>query len=287
MLDLSNSIQTIASSLKGASIEELSTTYLSGASSHKIELSNANQGGKYISSVLYLLQEKLSGYQMCAFSTESCRDICLGTNSGHGAMMKSTEKTNMVQVARLKRTLLLKEQYNTFMAILVKELKALSTKAEKKGVQAVFRFNGTSDLLIEHYKVDGKTLFEIFPEIQFYDYTKSKTRMIQFLQGKMATNYYLIYSYAPENESDAQEILALGGNVAVVFDEKATKKHRPTFIGQRFLGHEIITGDDHDLRFADPQGGYVVGLTRKGNNRQKGRKFFVNLDRLELQAEVA
>jgi hypothetical protein len=97
--------------------------------------------------------------------------------------------------------------------------------------------------------------------------------MIKFLNGDMPTNYHLTFSYTPENEDKAKEVLALGGNVAVVFNEKATKKHLPSFIGKRFLGHEVINGDVHDLRFDDPQGGYVVGLTRKG--RKKDMAFFV------------
>jgi hypothetical protein len=277
MLDFKNSISEWSESLKNASAEELKTSYLIGTSSHKIELSNQTKGAKFLSSVLYLLQEKLSGFQVCPWATESCREICLGTNSGHSAMKKKGENTNAVQVARLKRTLLWVNHREEFLATMRKELNSLVKSAKKKGVKPAFRFNGTSDLLIE------KTgLIEEYPEVQWYDYTKSKKRMIQYLNGELPSNYYLVFSYTPENESDAQEILALGGNVAVVFNEKTKKKGGerllPTYIGKRFLGHEIIDGDIHDLRFDDPQGGYVVGLTRKGN--QKDMKFFINVDRV-------
>jgi len=276
-MDFTNSIQNWATELKDASPEALKTTYLIGASSHKIEVSNKEKGAKYISAILYLLQENLSGFQMCAWATDSCREICLGTNSGHSAMVKGGEVTNQVQVARLKRTILWNQHNEVFLNILRKELNSLVAKAEKKGVKPAFRFNGTSDILIE------KTgLMEEYPTVQWYDYTKAKSRMVQFLSGKLPTNYHLTYSYTPEREKDAIEVLALGGNVAVVFNEKTKKKGGerllPSFIGQYFLGHEIIDGDIHDLRFDDKQGGYVVGLTRKGN--QKDMAFFINLDRV-------
>jgi hypothetical protein len=41
----------------------------------------------------------------------------------------------------------------------------------------VVRLNGTSDIPFENIKfMDGKNIFELFPEIQFYDYTKIPNR---------------------------------------------------------------------------------------------------------------
>jgi hypothetical protein len=280
MTNLSLSIQENASSLANATAEELETSYLIGSSSHKIELSNKAKGQKYLSSILYLLQEGLSGHQVCPWATDSCKEVCLGTNSGHSAMLKTGNKTNVVQIARLKRTLLFKNHKDIFLAKFEKELQNLVKAANKKGVKPAFRFNGTSDLMIEHFG-----LIEKYPEIQWYDYTKSKARMIKFLSGKLPSNYHLTFSFTPENEQDAQEILSLGGNVAVVFNEKATKKHAPTFVGKTFLGHTVINGDVHDLRFDDPQGGYVVGLTRKG--RKKDLAFFIDPTRCEVVTKEA
>lgn len=280
MTDLTKSIQENAVLLKDASVEDLKTSYLAGSSSHKIELSNSTMGGEYLSSILYLLQENLSGFQVCPWATESCKEVCLGTTSGHAALIKGGNATNTVQVARLKKTILFKKHKEVFLAKLRKELKALVNKAAKKGVKAAFRFNGTSDL-----QVETLGLMEEFPSVQWYDYTKSKARMMKFLSGKMPANYHLTFSYTPENEAAAREVLAAGGNVAVVFNEKATKKHAPTFIGGRFLGHEVIDGDQHDLRFADPKGGYVVGLTRKG--RKKDMKFFIDPSLVESKELAA
>jgi hypothetical protein len=276
-MDFTNSIQEWASHLSEVPATNLETSYLIGASSHKIEVSNKAKGGKFISAILYLLQENLSGVQMCPWATDSCREVCLGTHSGHAAMTEHGHQTNIVQLARLKRTLLFNNHREVFMNTLRKELNALVKKAFKKGVYPAFRFNGTSD-----YPIETLGLMEEYPAIQFYDYTKSRARMMKFLQGKMPSNYHLTFSYTPENKEYARQVLAAGGNVAVVFNEKGRKvkkvRQTPTFVGQYFLGHEVIDGDTHDLRFDDPQGGYVVGLTRKGN--QKDMKFFQDLDKV-------
>jgi hypothetical protein len=278
-MDFKNSIQEWASDLSKANASELETSYLIGSSSHKIELSNRTKGAKFLSAILYLLQENLSGVQMCAWATDSCKEICLGTNSGHAAMVETGAKTNVVQIARLKRTLLFSNHREEFMNGLRKELNAMVKKAEKKGVQAAFRFNGTSDFPIETLGI-----MEEYPTVQWYDYTKSKARMMKFLSGKLPSNYHLTFSYSPENEESAKEVLTAGGNVAVVFNEKTKKvkgeRQLPTFVGSRFLGHEIIDGDIHDLRFDDLQGGYVVGLTRKGN--KKDMKFFIDTARVSV-----
>jgi hypothetical protein len=272
-MDFTNSIQEWATDLKDAPMSDLEVSYLIGSSSHKIELSNRTQGAKFLSAILYLLQENLSGVQMCPWATDSCKEVCLGTNSGHAAMVAGGEVTNVVQVARLKRTLQFANHREVFLKNLRKELDSMVKKAKKKGVKPAFRFNGTSD-----FPVETLGIIEDYPEVQWYDYTKSEKRMMKFLSGKMPANYHLTFSYTPENANAAKSILALGGNVAVVFNEKTRKvkkvRQLPSFIGGRFLGHEVIDGDIHDLRFDDPQGGYVVGLTRKGN--QKDMKFFVD-----------
>lgn len=284
MMDFTNTLEEWATYLKDAPVEELTTSYLIGASSHKLEVSNKAMGGRFLSSILYLLQDNLSGINVCPWATKSCRDICLGTHSGHACMVKTGNVTNHVQIARMKRTILFAKHREVFMAILSKEVGALVRKAEKKEVTPAFRFNGTSDLPLENYGI-----LEKFPMVQFYDYTKSLKRMKSFLNGDMPTNYHLTFSYTPENEDKALEVLQLGGNVAVVFNEKLRKSKgerlTPSFVGKTFLGSEVVDGDLHDLRFDDPQGGYVIGLTRKG--RLKDMDMFLNPERALDNLKIA
>ena len=49
-------------------------------------------------------------------------------------------------------------------------------------------------------------------------------------------------------------VLQMGGNVAVVFRDRLPKTWK---------GHEVINGDESDLRFRDKQG-VIVGLIEKG-----------------------
>jgi hypothetical protein len=279
-MDFSKDITTIAGELQGASLDELAVSSLITTTGHKIEVTNSFQKEKWYTGITYLLQDKLSGHNVCPWATDSCREVCLGTHSGHARMIKGGNKTNHVQAARLKRTIMYFNFREEFLNGLRKELNSLVRKAEKKGVKPAFRFNGSSDLSFEK-----SGIMEEYPNIMFYDYTKSFHRMTNFLDGDLPENYHLTFSYTPENEDKASLILAMGGNVAVVFDERSTTKHAPTFIGRQFLGHEIITGDEHDLRFLDPKGGYVVGLTKKGH--QKNKAFFISVDRTTKAAEAA
>ena len=67
-----------------------------------------------------------------------------------------------------------------FLNKLVKEIEKIDAKSKKESLESnefngkvCIRLNGTSDLAFEKFKVrDGKTIMELFPHIQFYDYTK-------------------------------------------------------------------------------------------------------------------
>ena len=69
------------------------------------------------------------------------------------------------------------------------------------------------------------------------------------------------------------EALALGYNVAVVFDVKKKQLFPPTW-----NKHEVVDGDDTDLRFLDPQGGFVIGLRAKGSAKKDSTGFVVTLN---------
>ena len=95
---------------------------------------------------------------------------------------------------------------------------------------------------------------EAFPDVQFYDYCKSPERMTKFVNGEMPTNYHLTFSRSETNGALALAFLRSGGNVAMVF-----RKSLPA----TYFGHEVIDGDETDLRFLDGKG-KIVGLKEKG-----------------------
>jgi len=199
--------------------------------------------------VMYLLPHKASGYQVCPMATKECIAGCLNTS---GRVIMDINNTNCILTARLLKTRLFFEQRNLFMGWLVAELKTGQKKAIKDGYKFSVRLNGTSDLNWNAYKINGKTLFQLFPDVQFYDYTKVATRFID-----MPKNYHLTFSYTGYNWAESKTILDGGNNVAVIFN---IKKGQP--LPSTFNGYPVIDGDLTDYRPDDGKG-VIVGLRWK------------------------
>lgn len=213
----------------------------------------------YLSFILHLAPANLSGKEVCPKRTAGCTAACLNT-AGRGGMFKKGETTNVIQQARIRKTKMFFEQRDEFMAQLVKDIKLGIKQAEKKNMVPVFRLNGTSDLSWEKYEVaDGKNIFQMFPEIQFYDYTKVLGRKTGDIK-----NYHLTFSNADGNLNDVIAAKHAGLNIAVVFNQ----------LPQRYLGREVINGDDTDLRFLDPKE-VIVGLKAKGKAKKDTSGFVV------------
>ena len=200
---------------------------------------------------IHLAPSNLSGFNTCKDASAGCAAACLNT-AGMGVY-------STVQNARIAKTRLFFSDKSAFMVQLVKEIIAAVKKANKNGMQAAFRLNLTSDLPWEKIRHDGKNIFELFPSVQFYDYTATLSRMSAFLAGEMPVNYHLTFS-RKENTPAAivESVLSSGGNVAVVF-----RKSLPA----RAFGADVVNGDETDARFLDGKG-KVVGLVEKGRAKK-------------------
>ena len=199
-----------------------------------------------MSAPLHLAPANLSGYEVCPMATQGCRAACLHT-AGNPAHMAGKER------ARIARTKLYFEDREFFLQVLKAEIAELERKAHRAGMMPAVRLNATSDIPWERVKLDGKSLPEHFPGVTFYDYTKRPNR-----KG-LPANYTVTFSLAEDNDAAAAQALANGLNVAVVF---STKRNHD--LPQSFMGREVIDGDAHDFRPADPRG-VVVGLRAKGS----------------------
>jgi len=209
----------------------------------------------YLSFVLHLAPSDLSGYNTCPMASAGCRAACLNT-AGRGGIFKKGESTNVIQKARIAKTRMFFEDRETFMLQLVREVKAAIRQAEKKNMIPCFRLNGTSDIRWETVSIGGhKNIMEMFPQVQFYDYTKLTNRR------NLPANYHLTFSRSESNDS---ALSTVEQNIAVVFN---------TLPGV-YLGRPVISGDDTDLRFLDPVG-VVVGLKAKGKARKDTSGFTV------------
>jgi hypothetical protein len=121
----------------------------------------------------------------------------------------------------------------------------------------------------DYGKLRNVTLFEIYPDVQFVDYTKLPERMIN-----PPKNLHLTFSFSGHNWTMCEKLLRLGRNVAVIFGEGL-----PT----AYEGYTVINGDLHDLRHLDPRTGVIVGLTPKGRKAKAMRSAFIIRDYAEMQ----
>ena len=225
----------------------------------------------YMTYILHLAPANLSGYETCPKRTEGCTAACLNT-AGRGGMFKPGG-TNTIQEARKRKTRLFFENRTEFMSALLKDITSAIKQSKKKGLIPVFRLNGTSDLSFEKYEIlDGRNIFQMFPEVQFYDYTKILGRKV-----KDIPNYHLTFSAADGNDVDVLKAIAQGYNVATVFGLKKTEPMPETYNGR-----PVFNGDESDLRFLDPKG-VVVGLYAKGRAK-KDTSGFVKYPTIMLKA---
>jgi hypothetical protein len=219
----------------------------------------------YLTGILYLAPSDISGVQLCPFATlAGCEIACLYT-AGRGAFSN-------VQLARLNKANLFNKDRELFMASLVYSIKKVIKDALKQGLIPVIRLNGTSDIQFEKIPlvvdgIDYKNIMEVFPQVQFYDYTKIPTR------NNIPANYDLTFSYSGVDTFQPVWQKALKNDelrrFAVVFSNRDR-------IPAQFAGMTVIDGDNTDLRFLD-KSNVVVGLYAKGKAKKDDSGFVVQV----------
>lgn len=182
---------------------------------------------------------------------------CLGPclkSAGRGAF-------NSVQKARKSKTEFFKNHRDAFMLSMCADVWSLERKARKLGMIPLVRPNGTSDIPFENIPVVmGQTIFQLFPNIQFYDYTKHPSRN---LEGKTSGNYDLTYSFSaltPKPISIKGLTNRHNRRTAVVFQKRED-------IPETFRGWPVVDGDDTDVRHIEPAN-VVVALYAKGKAKR-------------------
>lgn len=181
-------------------------------------------------------------------------------------MFKPGETTNTVQECRKRRTHLFFEQRQTFMELLEKDIEHGKKRAQKLGLTLVVRLNGTSDLpweKVRPWSEGYRNLFERFPEIQFYDYTKVTHRVLKQGTDGFPSNYHLTFSASENNHADCKILLQQGHNVAVV----VPKDMKASIDG-------AVDGDETDLRFLDGKGKLIL-LSAKGKAKKDTTGFVI------------
>lgn len=198
--------------------------------------------------IRYLAPGNVSGRDVCPWRTVECSAACLGTESGR-------MRFDSIRGAQVWRTALRFGAPDLADALLDHDLDALLLRAIGAGMDAAARLDGTSDL------GDALRFIDRHPGIRFYDYTKSERRAFDAL----GTRWHVTLSYSGHNRSACIDFLRRGGNVAVPF---AVVKGQP--LPATWEGFDVINGDEHDYRPADPAG-VVVGLRMKGPKANRTR----------------
>lgn len=215
-------------------------------------------GDEYLTAILYMTPWKVmvdgKHFNSCPMAEQAnCIDACLNT-AGRGAF-------NNVQSARMRKAEWFYRDREGFMQQLVEDIRKFEAYCVKRGIQPCVRLNGTTDIRWENIPASirwGDNIFEMFPCVQFYDYTKIANRKVSHI-----SNYHLTWSYSRASKEYAYGIVRAmhnGMNTAIVF--------RDVYDKATWQGYPVVDGDKDDLRFLDPKGGHIVALYAKGKAKK-------------------
>jgi hypothetical protein len=246
--------------------------------------------------IMYLAPytQNSKGINLCSHASEGCAKACLFSSGA--------ARFEAVQKGKINKTEWFLDNRVEFLLQLDKEitraerLHALIVGDEQIGKKGnviryknfAIRLNGTSDIGFEKFKIrDNKNIFELHPNVQFYDYTKNYIR----IEKELPSNYHLTFSMSENNKEKSMELLSKGYNVAMVFGVTNVNDF-PT----EYKGYKVINGDESDLRFLDDKNvivglkyKYMTGKGTKGANKDNidNNDFVINVSKIEKLNNVA
>jgi hypothetical protein len=241
-------------------------------------------GYGYLNAIQYMAPHSSAGVgNLCSHASPQCIALCLGTHSGQAAMVSDLANgTNATRESRKKKARLFMADRAAYMNEVARSIVKVIRDAKRDGLTPCIRLNGSTDISWERirFNLDAKTLgailksgrgeklvyisqvtlLELFPDVQFVDYTKNPNRL-----RKAPANLDLTLSYSGNNSDECVNALLAGHNVAMVFHGG---------LPESFAGFPVINGDLHDLRHLDAKGGFIVGLTPKGVTARRDKSGF-------------
>lgn len=213
----------------------------------------------FLTGILYLVSADISGENLCPMAKLAACDLPCLLTAGRGRMSN-------VFFARLRKTLYFLQYNEEAIETIKTDIAAIVKKANKMQYSPVIRLNGTSDIRFERYGI-----IQAFPNVQFMDYTKLANRR------NLPANYDLTFSYSGVSDFAPQVKLALenGMRLAVVFRNRETVEYMLNN-GVKYMGRDIVDGDESDLRFLEPQN-VISALYAKGRAKYDGTGFVVDM----------
>mgnify|MGYP003131095705 CR=1 FL=1 len=231
-----------------------------GKTNHKIK---KNIKENYNTYSLNFAHSDLSGFNVCPKANKlteqednkkksNCSSCCVGFN-GNASIFSS------VMESRIKKTLSYFLDKDAFYTNLIYEVNKAIEESKKLGLKPSFRLNAYSDIRFEKDIITdaGKNIFDLFPDIDFYDYTK-------VLNRKTPKNYQLTFSHHNADFIETTKALESGLNVAMVFEKL------PKSINVNGVKYDVVNGDKTDLRLDEKVNNknVVVGLKFKGSKEK-------------------
>jgi hypothetical protein len=216
----------------------------------------------WLNAINYMAPAATAGVgNLCPHASPGCLALCLGWYSGQAAMLSNAELesgSNAVRDSRVRKARMFMHDRAAFFVNARNGINACLRKARREKLELCVRMNGATDISWESVKIQGEhqqfSIIDLFPTVQFVDYTKNYKRMLRFCNHMLPRNYHLTFSRSETNEAECKTVLCAGGNVAVVSSR---------LIPAEYLGFPVVDGDKSDLRHLDPKG-CVVWLTPKG-----------------------
>lgn len=234
----------------------------------------------FLTGILYLSPERSSGtgFNVCPYASAGCVATCLNT-AGRAGIMRKGESTNAILEARKRRTRAFFANREEFLTALHRDIGKLVRRAERLGMKPAVRLNGTSDLRFDMF---ARSLFESFPNVVFYDYSKDPVKLRDYVNGRTPKNYHLTFSYhenlvavrLDHGFNPIRFALANGVSVAVAYSGDVAKLRDALNADDFENARAVVDGDAHDLRFLDAPAS-IVALKAKGKAKRDTSGFVV------------
>ena len=225
---------------------------------------NKGKASRYLISGLSLAPAKLSGHDVCAWKTRGCAAACVLHFAGRRVMPVVRERAKRI-------TQWLFADRDGFEKQLKQDISAHEKRCKKLDLKCAVRLNVASVF-------DWSHIVKQFPRVIFYDYTKSSGRMLDYISGRLPSNYHLTFSDSERADFRfLRSVLESGHNVACVFDVHYNAQRKefgalPKTVCVDGLYVRVIDGDRHDVRLPGVDGrGVIVGWRLKGTNAAKSR----------------
>lgn len=220
-------------------------------------------GQKFQQRVKRQLPTLPTGFTLCAGSNQLCRESCLVFAGQNAAALYNSYR-------KAAQTLALLNEPEAFLRVLVAAIDKHRKRAPRENYVPYVRMNVLSDI---PWELVCPWIFDMFDDLQFYDYTKLAGRDVP-------DNYDITFSFSGTNEKLAKrEIDENGRRVAVVFLAHRKRKGqwqawkragrgKEIPLPRDFWGLPVVDGDVSDVRPLDPEPS-IVGLRWKSPSGER------------------